>query len=73
MLLTSLIFVAFIEELHTLHGERLPAILIFRHGRRSCDATCQVTREGGAIIDICIVVFAVFCSISLVPLHARVS
>ena len=30
-----------------------PRILIFRHGRRSCAATCQINREGGAIIDIC--------------------
>ena len=40
-------------------------------GRRSCDATCQITREGGAIIDNCIVVFVVFGSIALVALHAR--
>ena len=56
MLLTLLIFVELIES-YTLHGERPPAISIFRHGRRSCAATCQITREDGAIIDICMVVF----------------
>ena len=68
MLLASLIFVEFVEELYTLHGERPPAFSIFRHGRSSCAATCQITREGGAIIDIYIVVFG---SIALVSLHAR--
>ena len=29
------------------------------HGRRSCAATCQITREGGAIIDICFFLFLV--------------
>ena len=48
-----------------------PQASIFRHGRRSYDATCQITREGGAIIDICIVVFVVSGSIALVSLHAR--
>ena len=42
----------------------------FIHGRRSCAATCQITREGGAITDICTVVFG---SIALVSLHARQS
>ena len=70
MLLTSLVFVEFIEELYTLHGERPPAISIFRHGRRSCAATCQITRKGGAIIDVCIVVFG---SIDLTSMHARLS
>ena len=41
--------------MYTLHGERSPTI--FRHGRRSCAATCQITRENVAIIDICMVVF----------------
>ena len=45
-----------------------PRFSIFRHGRRSCAATCQITRGGGAIIDICTVVFG---SIALVSLHAR--
>ena len=31
-----------------------PQFSIFRHGRRSCSATCQITREDGAIIDICV-------------------
>ena len=67
MLLTSsLLFVELVEELYTLHGERPPAI--FRHGRRSFAATCQITREGGATIDIC---FVVFGSIALFSLHAR--
>ena len=48
MLLTSLIFVDFAEELCTLHGERPAANFNFRHGGRSCAATCQITREGGA-------------------------
>ena len=69
MLLTSLIFVEFVEELYTLHvGNDPPQISIFRHGGRSCAATCQITREGGAIIDICLVVFG---SIALVSLQAR--
>ena len=66
MLLTSLIFVELVEELYTLHGERSPAM--FRHGRRSCAATCQITREDGATINICMVVFG---SIALFSLHAR--
>ena len=65
MLLTSLIFVELVE-LYALHGERPPRI--FRYGRRSCAATCQITREGGAIIDICTVVFG---SIATFSLHAR--
>ena len=69
MLLTSLIFVEFVEELYTLHvGNDPPQISIFRHERRSCAATCQITREGGAIIDIC---FVAFGSIALASLHAR--
>ena len=68
MLLTSLIFVELVE-LYTLHGGRLPQFSIFRHGRRSCAATCQITRrEDEAIIDICKVVFG---SIALFSLHAR--
>ena len=39
MLLTSLIF-AELVELYTVQGERPPAI--FRHGRRSCVATCRI-------------------------------
>ena len=65
MLLTSLIFVELVE-LYTLHGERPPAI--FRHGRRSCAAICQIVREDVAIIDICMVFF---CSIALFSMHAR--
>ena len=65
---TSLIFVELVEEWYTLHGERTPEIFSFGHGRSSCAATCQITREGGAISDICIVVFG---SIALVSLHAR--
>ena len=53
-------------ELYTLHGERPPAM--FRHGRRGCAATCQITRDDGAIIDIGMVVFG---SIALFSLHAR--
>ena len=49
-------------------GNDPPQFSIFRHGRRSCAATCQTTREGGAIIDICIFVVG---SIALVSLHAR--
>ena len=45
-----------------------PQFSIVRHGRRSCAATCQITRKGGAIVDICIVVFG---SIALDSLHAR--
>ena len=45
-----------------------PQFSIFRRGRRSCAATCQMTREDGAIIDICLVVFG---SIALFSLHAR--
>ena len=67
MLLTSLIFVELVE-LYTLHGGRPPQFSIFRHGRRSCAATCQITRKDGAIIDICVVVFG---SIALFSLHAR--
>ena len=38
-------------------GNDTPQFSIFRHECRSCAATCQVTREDGAIIDICYVVF----------------
>ena len=68
MLLTSLILVEFVEELYTLHRHDPPQFSIFRHGRSSCAATCQITRDGGAIIDICTVVFG---SIAVVSLHAR--
>ena len=34
MLLTSLIFVEFVEELYTLHGE-LPAVIIFNFQARA--------------------------------------
>ena len=51
-------------------GNDPPQFSIFKHGRRSCSATCQIPREGRVIIDtgICIVVFG---SIALVSLHAR--
>ena len=49
-------------------GNDPPQFSIFRLGRRSCAATRQITREGGAIIDNCIVVFG---WIALVSLHAR--
>ena len=39
-----------------------PQFSIFRRGRRSCAATCQITREYGAIIDICKVFFLFDCS-----------
>ena len=68
MLLTSLIFVEFVEELYKYTLNDPPQFSIFRHGRRSCAATCQINREGGAIVDICIVVFG---SIALFSLHAR--
>ena len=42
-------------ELCTLHGEQSHEF--FRQGRRSCAETCQITREDGAVIDICILVF----------------
>ena len=39
-------------------GNDPPQFSIFRHGHRSCAATCQITtREDGAIIDNCMVVF----------------
>ena len=68
MLLTSMVFEELIEELYTLHGERPPQFSIFSHGHSGCAATCQITREGGAIIDLCIVVFG---PIALVSLHSR--
>ena len=49
-------------------GNDSPQFSIFRHGRRSCAATCQIAREDGAIIDICMVVFG---SVALFSLHAR--
>ena len=49
-------------------GNDLPQFSILRHGRLSCAATCQITREDGAIIDIREVVFG---SIALFSLHAR--
>ena len=67
MLLTSLIFVELVE-LYTVHGDDSPQFSIFRNGRRSFAATCQITREDGATIDICLVVFG---SIALFSLHAR--
>ena len=40
-------------------GNDPPQFSIFRHdGRSGCAATCQITRESGAIIVICIVVLA---------------
>ena len=45
-------------ESYTLHGERSPSIV--RHGNRSCAATCQITREDVAIIDICMVFLGTF-------------
>ena len=69
MLLASLIFVELVET-YTLYGER-PRAIFNSQGTgvvaQSCAATCQITREGGAIIDICMV----FGSIALVSLHAR--
>ena len=67
MILTSLIFVELIE-LYTLHGERPPAIFNFQRGGRSGTATCQITREDGAITDVWMVGFG---SIALFSLHAR--
>ena len=69
---TSLIFVELVEELYTLHGERPPAIFNCQ-ARASYVAalqprSCQITREDGAIIDICMVVSG---SIALFSLHAR--
>ena len=55
-------------------GNDPPQFSVFRHGRRSCAATCQITREDGAIIDICnicIMIMVVFGSIALFSLHAR--
>ena len=39
----------------------------FRHGRSGYAATCRISREGGATINICV---ALFYSIALVLLHA---
>ena len=50
-------------------GNDPPQFSIFRHGRRSRAATCQITGEDGAIIDICKMVLG---SIALFSLHARV-
>ena len=49
-------------------GTTPPHFSMFRDRRRSCAATCQINREDGAIIDICMVVFG---SIALFSLHAR--
>ena len=49
-------------------GNDPPQFSIFRHGRRSCAATCQLTREDGPIIDIGKLVFG---SIALFSLYAR--
>ena len=51
MLRTSLIFVEFVEGLYSLSGERPPAVLNIRYGRRSCASICPITREGGVITD----------------------
>ena len=48
-------------------GIHPPQFSLSKHRRRSRAATCQVTRDGETIIDICIVVFI---SIALVSLHA---
>ena len=42
MLLPPLIVVELIG-LYTLHGERPPAISIFRHGRRSSELSCNLS------------------------------
>ena len=49
-------------------GNNLLGFSIFRQGRSNCAAACQITREGGAIIAVCI---GVLCSLALVSLHAR--
>ena len=49
-------------------GNDPPQYPIFRRGRRSWAATCQITGEDGATIDIC-KVFVV--SIALFSLHAH--
>ena len=36
-------------------GNDPPQFSIFTHRRSSCAATCQITRDEGAIIDICMV------------------
>ena len=60
MLLRSMTLIELVQ-LYTRHGFMVwigpPQFSIFRHGRRSCAATCQITREDGAIIDIRMVVF----------------
>ena len=70
MLLMSLIFAELIIVVYLVPfmENDPPQFSIFRRGRRSCAATCQMTREDGAIIDICLVVFG---SIALFSLHAR--
>ena len=51
LLLTPQIFVELVE-LHTLHEERPPQFSVTGAERlRSCAATCQITREDGAIIE----------------------
>ena len=60
-LLTSMIFVELVEGLYRLPftGNDPPQFSIFRNGRRSCAATCQITREDGVIIDIFMVWYLV--------------
>ena len=46
-------------------GDDPPQFSIFRRGRRSCAATCQITREDGG--DICKVFFWFDCSFFTAP------
>ena len=39
-----------LDEIRRIHRERPPAI--FKDGRRSCTATCQIVREDVAIVDV---------------------
>ena len=55
MLLASLFHHVKLVELYTVQGKRPPAM--FRHGRRSCAAACQITRADVVINDVCMVVF----------------
>ena len=70
MLLTPLILVELGRAVYLVPfmGNDPPQFSIFRHGRRSCAAICQTTREDWAIIDVCMVVFG---SIAPFSLHAR--
>ena len=70
MLLTSRIFVEFVEELYTLHGERPPAILNFQ--ARASQLRCNLSNNSGrrAIIDICTVVFGSIACPRVVTLTA---